>query len=162
MKMIKLCVYLSFLYMHSSWFSIKLTSSRFPLRLSFCFAYRDVEIADPQRKTKHLFLAKRWLSSEKEDGKVDCVLQVSNSVVEMLPFQGLFSLNAQKELEHHLWYCILYRAPRSTFTRCQRLLVAMTFLLCSMTSCIMYYKRRSSKGIAYENQGGLTFTPDKV
>lgn len=59
----------------------------------------------------------------------------------------------------HTWLSVIGRSSKSTFTRCQRLSVAVSLLLCSMTSSAMFYGAVPPTTAANENKiGAFSFT----
>ena len=102
---------------------------------------------------KFTFAASRWLAVNKEDGKVTCLLPVASDE-ELSKFKYVFEAAAKFNLRNaHTWVSFMRRPPPSTFTRCQRLSVAVAILLCSMTASAMFYGRTPNEP-AIENKIG--------
>ena len=119
--------------------------------MKFLF-FRYVEVTDIARKKKYQFLARRWLSAHKFDGRVDCVIPLAKEAIELKRFSYVFTENTQMSLhDGHLWWSLLLRPPASSFTRCQRLSVVFTALMCSMTASAMFYDSLPTRSTAYEN-----------
>lgn len=101
--------------------------------------HRNIEVVDLQTEEKYVFIAMRWLAVEMEDGQVDICLPVCGQT-EMKDFQYLFVNKTRRDLtDSHLWFSIYGRPPRSTFTRCERLSVAISLLFTHMVANLMFY-----------------------
>ena len=88
---------------------------------------------------KFIFRADRWLAVNKEDGKVSCLLPVATKE-ELLAFKYVLEAALKFNLRNvHTWLSFMRRPPPSSFTRCQRLSVAVAILLSSMTASAMFY-----------------------
>ena len=126
-------------------------------------SFRHIEVTNLQTEQKHVFLAGRWLSVEKNDGLVSCLLPVATKS-ELSDFNYLFGAKATRDLrDAHLWFSVYARPPRSSFTRCQRLSVAVSLLLCSMVANAMFYGRLPQTDPKHENRiGDLKFTWQQV
>ena len=108
-------------------------------------------MADLKKRKRHYFLARRWLSIKKADGKLECELQVANESKDLKRFTYLFPEKTQMALkDEHLWWSLFLRPPTSPFTRCQRLAVVFTAFMSSMTVSAMYYNS-IPKNVDYEN-----------
>lgn len=94
---------------------------------------------DLQTEKKYTFLAGRWLSVEMEDGLVDCLLPVA-SEADLQDFNYLFVNHSKNKLsDAHIWFSIYAKPPNSSFTRCQRLSVAMSLLFSVMLANVMFF-----------------------
>ena len=101
---------------------------------------------------KYTFIATRWLAVELEDGKVDRTFPVSGSS-QLKAFNYLFINKARRDLsDAHLWFSIYGRPPRSSFSRCQRLSVAMSLLFTHMLANVMFYGTMPPGAPAEENK----------
>lgn len=66
-------------------------------------------------------------------------------------------------LDGHIWFSLVGRPPRSIFTRCQRLSVAVCMLLTTMLANVMFYGTLPKQGPAIENDtSNITFSLRKV
>ena len=116
------------------------------------FSFRYIEVTDITKKKSYRFLARRWLSAYKFDGRVDCIIPVANEATHLKRFSYVFTENTQMSLhDGHLWWSLLLRPPESSFTRCQRLSVVVTVLMCSMTASAMFYDSLPTQSAGYEN-----------
>ena len=127
------------------------------------FSSRHIEVTNLQTEQKYVFLAGRWLSVEKNDGLVSCLLPVATKS-ELSDFNYLFGAKTKRDLrDAHLWFSVYARPPRSSFTRCQRLSVAISLLLCSMVANAMFYDRLPPTDPTQENKiGNLKFNWQQV
>ena len=122
------------------------------IKIYFSLLLRHVEVTDITKKKSYRFLAGRWLSAYKCDGRVDCILPAACEEKDLKRFSYVFSENTKNSLQDtHLHWSILLRPPTSVFTRCQRLAVVVSTLLCSMTSSAIFYKSLPLKSATYEN-----------
>ena len=88
---------------------------------------------------KFTFQVERWLAVNKADGRVHCLLPVASDE-EMSDFKNVFESAARFNLRNvHTWLSFMRRPPPSSFTRCQRLSVAVAILMSSMTASAMFY-----------------------
>lgn len=86
-----------------------------------------------------MFVVSRWLAVEKHDGQIDVSLSVANQL-DLNNFSYVFASKTRHDLsDAHIWFSIYARPPRSSFTRCQRLSVAISLLLTEMTTSCMFY-----------------------
>lgn len=124
---------------------------------------RSIEVIDLQTEQKFVFIASRWLSVEQEDGQVDIMVPLAG-VLELKDFNYIFASKARRDLsDAHLWFSIYARPPRSPFTRCQRLSVAISLLLTSMTASCMFYGAIPEGNPADENRiGNFSFKWQQV
>ena len=97
-------------------------------------------VRDLQTEKTAWFICDRWLAVEEDDGQIDRTL-VPGSKEDLIKFNFLFSSEVRKNLsDGHLWYSVLYRPLRSTFTRVQRLSCCLSILTCSMVANAMFYR----------------------
>lgn len=124
---------------------------------------RSMEIIDLQTEETYIFIASRWLSVDQNDGLTDCLLPVSTKE-ELTDFNYLFTNKTRRDFsDAHLWFSVYARPPRSPFTRCQRLSVAISLLLCSMVASVMFYGAVPDGKPSDENKmGAFTFKWSQV
>lgn len=97
-------------------------------------------IRDLQTDKTVWFVCDRWLAVEEDDGQIDRTLHPA-SKEDLVKFNFLFSTELRKNLsDGHLWYSVLYRPLRSSFTRVQRLSCCLSILMCTMLANAMFYK----------------------
>ena len=99
----------------------------------------SISITEIETNSRWIFPCYRWLALEKDDG---------NTTLE------LFALNAKKGRDFkrefhsarvcglandHLWFSVVTKEPRDTFTRVQRVTCCWFFLLLEMLTSIMFY-----------------------
>ncbi|XP_068673513.1 polycystin-1-like [Montipora foliosa] len=99
-----------------------------------------VMIQDIQTDQRWWFVCDDWLAVDESDGKVERILYPA-SKKELTKFNVLFASEVRKNLtDGHIWFSVVARPPRSTFTRVQRLTCCLSVLMCTMVSNAMYYK----------------------
>lgn len=108
-------------------------------------------VRDLQTDNTVWFVCDRWLAVEEDDGKIDRTLHPA-SKEDLVKFNFLFSTEVRKNLsDGHLWYSVVYRPLRSTFTRVQRLSCCLSILTCSMVANAIFYR----DGEEGENDSGV-------
>ncbi|XP_013410431.1 polycystic kidney disease protein 1-like 2, partial [Lingula anatina] len=96
-------------------------------------------VRDLQRNEVCEFLCNRWLALDLDDFCIQRTLRPA-SVEEMKDFSYLFSSNSGFSMrEKHLWVSVFSCPPNCPFTRTQRLTCALTLLLTTMLTNIMFY-----------------------
>ncbi|XP_065660222.1 uncharacterized protein LOC136084058 isoform X4 [Hydra vulgaris] len=100
---------------------------------------KDIVVVDLQTEKQFLFISHRWIAIDRGSCVLDCIIPVASSE-ESTNFTYVFTSKAENNLsDEHLWFSIFARPPISSFTRCQRLTVAVSLLLTSMMVSSMYY-----------------------
>ncbi|XP_047143853.2 uncharacterized protein LOC100207051 isoform X2 [Hydra vulgaris] len=100
---------------------------------------KDIVVVDLQTEKQFLFISHRWIAIDRGSCMLDCIIPVA-STEESTNFTYVFTSKAENNLsDEHLWFSIFARPPVSSFTRCQRLTVAVSLLLTSMMVSSMYY-----------------------
>ncbi|KAI8497395.1 hypothetical protein Bbelb_247010 [Branchiostoma belcheri] len=115
-------------------------------------------VQDPAGTDRVLpFLCNGWLAVEDPAG-TDRVLPVA-SPDELTSLGHLFRTSVRHVLtDKHLWYSILSRPTRSTFSRVERIACGMSMLFSAMVASAMWY--RSDDGA--EGQNGLKIGPFSI
>ncbi|XP_047143816.1 uncharacterized protein LOC101238025 isoform X2 [Hydra vulgaris] len=123
---------------------------------------KNIVITDLQTEKKYLFIFQRWIAVDCSSS-LDCVIPVASNE-ESTNFTYVFQTKAHnKFLDEHLWFSIFARPPKSNFTRCQRLSVAVSLIMTSMMISTLFYQRVPPAKPAIENQfGNFTFTYSTV
>ena len=99
-----------------------------------------VMIQDIQTDERWWFVCDDWLAVDESDGKVERILYPA-SKKELTKFNVLFASEVRKNLtDGHIWFSVVARPPRSTFTRVQRLTCCLSILMCTMVSNAMFYE----------------------
>ena len=118
-----------------------------------------IMVHDLQTDQKTWFICDRWLAVEEEDGMVERTLTPA-SKEELTSFNLLFSTEARKNLtDNHLWFSVVARPAKSSFTRVQRLSCCLSVLLSTMLANAMFYEvgDESSTGTSV-HVGPFTFS----
>ncbi|XP_065653763.1 uncharacterized protein LOC136080701 isoform X2 [Hydra vulgaris] len=124
---------------------------------------KNIIIIDLQTEKRFIFNGHCWIAVDRGLCKLNCVIPVA-SIEESSNFFFVFINKAQFKLyDEHLWFSIFMRSPKSYFTRCQRLSVAVSLILTSMMVNTMFYQHVASEVPAAENKvGNFIFTWTQV
>ncbi|XP_065656817.1 uncharacterized protein LOC101238762 isoform X4 [Hydra vulgaris] len=122
---------------------------------------RDIEVIDLQTDKYYYFIANRWIAVEY--GSLDIVLPLCDDE-NLRNFSFFFFSKTRKGFtDDHLWLSIFTRLPISSFTRCQRLSVAISLLMTSMASSAIFFGRVPPSSPATENKvGAFSFTLKQI
>uniref|UniRef100_A0A7M5XFD6 PLAT domain-containing protein n=1 Tax=Clytia hemisphaerica TaxID=252671 RepID=A0A7M5XFD6_9CNID len=113
---------------------------------------REIEVEDLETTKMYFFYPNRWLAVEKNDGRVSCNLLPTVEEELSKDTKYLFFTKLRRDLfDGHIWFSLVGRPPRSIFTRCQRLSVAVCMLLTSMIANVMFYGQLPKQSAAVEN-----------
>ena len=97
-------------------------------------------IQDIQADQRWWFVCDDWLAVDESDGKVEQILYPATKK-ELTKFNVLFTSEVRKNLsDGHIWFSVLARPWRSTFTRVQRLTCCLSILMCTMVANAMFYR----------------------
>ena len=99
-------------------------------------------IANGVSPCRYLFSCNRWFSVEEDDGNVDRILRLTSKDSMESGIVLRSNLN-RKFYEDHLWFSIVFRRCRSSYTRVQRLSTAWALLFLTMIANAMWYKDAS-------------------
>ncbi|XP_078585401.1 polycystin-1-like protein 2 isoform X2 [Branchiostoma floridae x Branchiostoma japonicum] len=117
-----------------------------------------VKVHDLQTEQISQFLCNGWLAVEDPEG-IDRVIPVA-SPDELTSLGHLFRTSVRHVLtDKHLWYSILSRPTRSTFSRVERIMCGLSMLFSAMVASAMWYRSDDSAGGQNALRiGPLTFT----
>ncbi|OQV24028.1 Polycystic kidney disease protein 1-like 2 [Hypsibius exemplaris] len=138
----------------------------------------EILIRDVQTNQLFFFLPNRWLAAHKGDRSLSVEVPVAGAE-QLTSFWHRFTSFSSRGLrDSHLYFSVLYRPSRSTFTRAQRLTCILSLLLTTMLASLMFYKpntdgdaekQRSTEGFAFDwrqiaigIQSGLVALPANV
>ena len=98
----------------------------------------EIVVIDEQVKQTWLFTSSQWLALEREDGRIE-------RIIEQSPNEGTFRHEVVKRwwrglTDTHLWVSVLAKPRRSRFTRVQRASCCLSVLLTAMFANAMFYK----------------------
>nr|XP_047143143.1 uncharacterized protein LOC105848477 isoform X3 [Hydra vulgaris] len=123
---------------------------------------KNIIINDLQIKKQFVFIGRRWIAADCGPCTLDCVIPVA-SVDEQKNFTYVFISKAEQNLfDEHLWFSIFARLPKNTFTRCQRLSVAISLIMTSMMVSAMYYTRVNKEKPEDENKGTFSLSKTQI
>ena len=92
-----------------------------------------------QNNSDAIFIVNKWFSIEKDEGTLIHSISAATES-ETKEFNYLFTNHARQQLaDTHIWFSVYARPPQSSFTRCQRLSVAISLLFSVMLANIMFY-----------------------
>lgn len=108
---------------------------------------------------RFVFLNDRWLAVEEDDGMVDRIIPVAG-LNDLTAFKHLFSSSVRKKLTNdHLWFSVVSRPTRSSFTRVQRLSCCVCLLFLTMiTNCMFFKADERVENVQALNLGPFSFT----
>ena len=99
-----------------------------------------VMVHDLQKDTKTWFLCGRWLAVDEDDGEIERNLRPATAE-DLTKFNLLFQTEARRNLsDGHIWFSVIRRPARSSFTRVQRLSCCLCILLTTMLANAMFYQ----------------------
>ncbi|XP_055336520.1 uncharacterized protein LOC129586976 isoform X3 [Paramacrobiotus metropolitanus] len=99
----------------------------------------ELIVRDIQTDEIFAFLPKRWLAPHKADGRLLTTVPVATHQ-DLTAFRYRFSSFVGRGLrDGHLWLSVLFRPPRSNFSRSQRLVCLLSLLLTTALSCLFLY-----------------------
>ena len=97
-------------------------------------------IQDLQTDQRWWFVCDNWLAVDEGDGKIEKLLYPA-SKKELTKFNVLFTSEVRKNLtDGHIWFSVVTRPPRSTFTRVQRLTCCLSILMTTLIANAMFYQ----------------------
>ncbi|XP_077979542.1 polycystin-1-like protein 2 [Glandiceps talaboti] len=117
------------------------------------------EMLDLQTDKRFYFICDRWLAVDKDDGKVERLVPVAGKE-NLIEFSHLCMSTMRTEFsDSHVWYSILSRPSRSTFTRVQRTSCCFSLLFLTMIANAMFYMDSEEEEDARHEGGGFELGP---
>ncbi|PVD28963.1 hypothetical protein C0Q70_11559 [Pomacea canaliculata] len=114
-----------------------------------------LDVEDLQMGQRYLFICKRWLAVDKNNGVVDRLVPLAQQD-EIMSFDRLFSEYMKIGItDTHLWLSCFLRPAPSTFTRVQRVSCCLVLLLLTMITSAMFYKTEDSETGDSSNSVGM-------
>jgi polycystin 1L2 len=90
---------------------------------------------------RYYFICDKWLAVEEGDGSVERLLPVASHQDFTSSFSYLFSTSARRKItSDHMWFSVVSRPTRSSFTRAQRLSCCIALLFLTMITNCMFFK----------------------
>nr|XP_047143271.1 uncharacterized protein LOC100199090 isoform X3 [Hydra vulgaris] len=121
----------------------------------------NIIIKDIQTQKQFLFIGHHWIAVDRGSCMLDCVIPVASDEDQKC-FNYIFTTKAKGYLsDEHLWFSIFARPPKSSFTRCQRLSVAVSLLMTSMMVSTMYYEK-INYGTSNENKSVFSISKMQI
>ena len=115
-------------------------------------------IRDTAVEKQYIFACDSWFALEKGDGSVSRVLEVSDEK-QLTSFGILFRTKTSKDIfDGHLWFSVIGKPSKSTFTRVQRLTCCMALLFSAMITNAMFYNIGNEPDDSNVTIGPLVFS----
>eukprot|EP01135_Chromosphaera_perkinsii_P011125 Nk52_evm34s2340 gene=Nk52_evmTU34s2340 len=99
----------------------------------------NVAIKNIRTGQKWQFINEGWLDEDEDEGAIDVTLEPATPS-ELFAWSNVFRKKSANEfMDGHLWVSVFTRPIQSTFSRVQRLLCLMNFIISSMTVSALWY-----------------------
>lgn len=123
----------------------------------------QVQVTDLQTGDRFFFLVDRWLAVEEDDGQVERIVPVAG-MNDLSAFKHLFSSSFRKKLTNdHMWFSVVSRPTRSSFTRVQRVSCCVALLFLTMiTNCMFFRADENQENVKALKLGPIQFTLHQV
>ncbi|XP_071823907.1 polycystin-1-like protein 2 isoform X6 [Apostichopus japonicus] len=119
-------------------------------------------IHDQEMDSHFLFICNCWLASTIDDGRIDRTFHVATPE-HLTRLSSLLSFKATDDFQDgHLWFSVLSRPPRSSFTRLQRVSCCFSLLMTAMMTNIMFYGVPTSPGEQVLDFGAVRITIQEI
>ena len=126
--------------------------------LSPAWFLKRVLLRDLQSDACVVFICERWFALEEDDGVITRELTPAGEK-DLTSFSRLFSSKLYKDFtDAHLWFSVLLKPSRSTFTRAQRASCCLCLLSTAMVSSAMFYGQTG----AGDESGSLVLGPIEI
>ena len=117
----------------------------------------EISVTDCQTGHHWLFTCYRWLALERDDGNITRALYSESVEGSEMEFKRKFSMLQKNGFaDEHLWWSVVSKQPRNSFTRVQRASCCCCFLFLYMVTSAMFYETENA------NQQTITIGPFKV
>lgn len=117
----------------------------------------EISVTDRQTGQHWLFTCYRWLALERDDGNTTRALYSDSVEGSEMEFKRKFSMLQKNGFaDEHLWWSVVSKQPRNSFTRVQRASCCCCFLFLYMVTSAMFYETESV------NQQTITIGPFRV
>ena len=119
---------------------------------------KRVLVRDLQSDAITVFLCDRWFALEEDDGAITRTLTPAEEK-DLTSFSRLFNSRLYKDLtDSHLWFSVILKPSRSTFTRAQRASCCLCLLCTAMVTSAMFYGQTATG----DDSGSLLLGPIKI
>lgn len=99
----------------------------------------EIAVLDSQKGEKWVISCYKWLALDKDDGNATEMFYVENLDSDM-GFKRKFNILRKTGIaDDHLWWSVVCKQPKSSFTRAQRASSCCCFLLLFMVTSAMFY-----------------------
>lgn len=101
----------------------------------------EISVTDCQTGQHWLFTCYRWLALERDDGNTTRALYSASVEGSEMEFKRKFSMLQKNGFaDEHLWWSVVRKQPRNSFTRAQRASCCCCFLFLYMVTSAMFYE----------------------
>ena len=115
-------------------------------------------VRDLQSDAVTVFICERWFALDEDDGEITRDLNPAGEK-DLTSFSRLFNSKLYKDFtDAHLWFSVILKPSRSTFTRAQRASCCLCLLCTAMVSSAMFYGQAATG----DNGGSLVLGPIEV
>lgn len=126
--------------------------------LSPAWFLKRVLVRDLQSDICSVLICERWFALDEDDGAITRELTPA-SEQDLTSFSRLFNSKLYKDFtDAHLWFSVLLKPARSTFTRAQRASCCLCLLSTAMVSSAMFYGQTATG----DESGNLVLGPIEV
>lgn len=126
--------------------------------LSPSWFLKRVLLRDFQSDACVVFICERWFALDEDDGVITRELTPAGEK-DLTSFSRLFSSKLYKDFtDAHLWFSVLLKPSRSTFTRAQRASCCLCLLCTAMVSSAMFFGQTA----AGDESGSLVLGPIEI
>lgn len=117
----------------------------------------EISVTDCQTGLHWLFTCYRWLALERDDGNTTRALYSESVEGSEMEFKRKFSMLQKNGFaDEHLWWSVVSKQPRNSFTRVQRASCCCCFLFLYMVTSAMFYETENA------NQQTIAIGPFKL
>ena len=107
--------------------------------LSPAWFLKRVLVRDLQSDAVNIFICERWLALDEDDGAITRNLTTANEK-DLTSFSRLFNSKLYKDFtDAHLWFSVILKPSRSSFTRAQRASCCLCLLCTAMVTSAMFF-----------------------
>ena len=123
---------------------------------------KHIIIRDLTTKEKYYFICENWFAVDQGDGLIERVLLCA-SEQEKSQLKYLIKKETKQNLsDNHLWFSVLARPVKSSFSRLDRLTCCFVLLCMTMLMNILYYGIDKSSNPNAIIIGPLSLTPEQI
>lgn len=119
---------------------------------------KRVVVRDLQSEAVTIFICERWFALDEDDGAIRRKL-IPADEKELTSIGRLFNSKLYKDFtDAHLWFSVILKPSRSTFSRAQRASCCLCLLCTAMVTSAMFYGQTDTE----DDSGTLALGPIKI